>query len=48
MQKGLSLQGIRHANQITKVMSYKKDEMPYTTKFITYEKQTNLNKQYPY
>ena len=36
-QKGLSLQDIRHANQITKVLSYKKDELSYTTKFITYE-----------
>lgn len=24
-------------------MSYKNDELPYTTKFITYKKQTNLS-----
>lgn len=43
-KKRLSLQDLKHVNQITKVIPYKKDKLPYTTKFITYGK-TNKSKQ---
>ena len=42
--KQIIIKEIKHAYQITKIMPYKKDELPYITKFITYENQTNLSK----
>ena len=32
--------------KLPKIVSYKKDELPNTTKFITYKRQTNLSKRY--
>ena len=42
--KQIIIKEIKHAYQITKIMPYKKDELSYITKFITYENQTNLSK----